>query len=92
MLFSGAEWAQSKLGMNQSRSEEKRMMFVQTRPKKRKMARSPLETGAIAGAYDFKDEDIVVESGPALSSTLGEEWRLAMSKHVKQMVLLCSLM
>lgn len=77
-----AVWARSKLDMRRSKFE-KNTMYVQATIKKRKRAKSLLETGAGADDHDFKEKDVVDDTEPGASSTTNEEKRIAMCKFVK---------
>lgn len=65
-------------------------MYAQTTLKERKAGKSSVEKETDSGAQLIKEEDIVIESDPAASSTHSDERGTAMSKHVKAVGLLSS--
>lgn len=61
LLFSVAGWAEPKQDMNCSSFENNYRMQAQTTVKETKMVCFLLETGAVAGAQDIKQEKVVDE-------------------------------
>lgn len=69
-----------KLCVEASRPEKSYGMYTQTFVKKRKKARSPLETEAGAVSLVVKEEDIVDGIKPVASLTLSKREKTSMSK------------
>lgn len=76
--------------MSWSRFQKKHTTCVKTMLKHRNMVKYQLEAGPGAAALDIEDDDIVIESKPASSSTPSGERRVAMSKLFKEIPPLCS--
>lgn len=71
--------------MMRYRYEKKHKMYVQRTLKERKMVKSLAETRTGAGSHEKEEENVVNDSEPSTSSTLGVERRTAISILVKAM-------
>lgn len=87
LLFSMTGCMQLRLGVKRSRSGHKSVLFVQTNLKRRDTTKTQSPAGAGASAHDMKEEDVVEEVDPNISSSLSEERKKAARKCLKEMPL-----